>query len=292
MTPSFDPALDLSRLAAPKPGGAASYVVEADDRTFEALLAKSLQHPLVIEFYSPRANAQQLSDDLAALANAAAGKWLLVRVNVDAARAIAQALQIQAVPLVIGALQGQLMPLFQGTRDRAEVQEVIGQLIQAAVANGIVGQAQPVGTAEQPEEAAGPDPRFAPADAAMEAGDYAGAVAEFDKLLAERPNDAEASAGRAGARLLVRLGDKDPAAVVARAQAHPHDVDAQLDAADVELAEGDPDAAFGRLLDVVRASSGADRDKARLRLLELFEALGASDPAVVKARRALTTALF
>lgn len=32
----------------------------------------SMQYPIVVELYSPRANAQALSDDLIALANAAA----------------------------------------------------------------------------------------------------------------------------------------------------------------------------------------------------------------------------
>ncbi len=290
--PSFDSrAMDLSGLAAKAP--AASYVVEADERSFENVLTLSMRHPVVLEFYSPRANAQQLSDDLAALANAAEGRWLLVRVNVDAALRIAQALGIQAVPMVAGALSGQLMPLFQGTRDRAEASAFIDQLLQAAVANGVVGKAQPVaGAAPADAEAAAPDARFAAADAAMEAGDYALAVEEFDKILKATPGDAEAAAGKAGAELLVRVTAQDPDAVVARAKAHPEDVDAQLDAADLEVAGGAPEAAFARLVDVVRNTSGADREKARVRLLALFETIGASDPAVVKARRDLMSALF
>ena len=67
-----------------------------------------MRHPVVIEFYSPRANADALSADLKSLANAAAGRWLLVRLNVDAAPRIAQALGIQAVPMVVGVLSGQL----------------------------------------------------------------------------------------------------------------------------------------------------------------------------------------
>jgi putative thioredoxin len=290
--PSFDSAMDLSGLAA-KASAASSYVVEADERSFENVLTLSMRHPVVLEFYSPRANAQSLSDDLAALANAAGGRWLLVRINVDAAPRIAQALGIQAVPMVAGALSGQLMPLFQGTRERAETSEFIDQLLQAAVANGVVGKAQPVaGAAPADAEEAAPDTRFAEADAAMEAGDYALAVEEFDKVLKAAPGDAEAAAGKAGAELLVRISSQDPDAVVARAQAHPEDVDAQLDAADLEVAGGAPESAFARLVEVVRNTAGADREKARVRLLALFETIGASDPAVVKARRDLMSALF
>lgn len=293
MAPSFDSALDLSGLAAAakRPAGA-SYVVEADERSFENVLNLSMRHPVVVEFYSPRANAQALSDELTAEANAAGGKWLLVRLNVDAAPQVAQALGIQGVPMVVGALAGQLLPLFQGTRDSAEVKAAVSQLLQAAVANGIVGTAEPVAAAPDAAGAAAADARFAGADAAMEAGDYALAVAEFDKILAATPGDAEAAAGKAGAELLVRLGSSDPDLVVARAKAHPEDVEAQLAAADIEVAGGAPEAAFARLIDVVRRSSGADRDAARVRLLALFETIGANDPAVLKARRDLMAALF
>ncbi len=294
MSPSFDSAMDLSALAPKKAEPGASYVVEADDQTFENVLNLSVRHPVVVEFYSPRANAQQLSDDLAQLADAAGGKYLLVRVNVDAARGIAQALGIQAVPMVVGALGGQLVPLFQGTRPRQEVAAVIDELLKAALANGVVGKAQPTapasGTAASEAEAAH-DPRFDAADAAMEAGDYAGAAAEFEKILAQTPGDAEALAGKSGAELLVRAGDLDPRAVAARLQADPGDAAVQLQAADLEFMDGRPEAAFARLIEVVRAQ-GPGRDDARVRLLSLFEALGPTDPAVLKARRDLTSALF
>jgi len=286
-------AMDLSGLAAAaKTPAGASYVVEADEKTFENVLNLSMRHPVVIEFYSPRANADALSADLKSLANAAAGRWLLVRLNVDAAPRIAQALGIQAVPMVVGVLSGQLMPLFQGTRERSEVSALIDQLIQAAVANGVVAKAQPVAAGAEAEAPLDPDVRFAAADAAMEAGDYALAVAEFDKILTATPGDSEAAAGKAGAELLVRLGDADPNLVIARATAHPDDVDAQLAAADMEVAGGVPEAAFARLIGVVRATSGADRDKARVRLLALFETIGSSDPMVLKARRDLMSALY
>lgn len=286
--PSDSQAFDLSALKKDAPAAGASYVVEVDDTTFEAMLSKSTQHPIIVEFYSPRANAQQLSDDLAALANAAAGKYLLARVNVDQARVVAQALGIQAVPMVVGVLGGQMAPLFQGTRSKADAEAVINQLMQAAVANGVVGRAKPVEVTESGEPA--PDPRFAAADAALAAGDFAKAEAEFDTILAATPNDAEALSGRAQVRLLRRLqAVPDPAAVVTNAG---EDVDSQLLLADLEVGSRQVEAGFERLVNQVRLTAGADRDRVRARLLELFEAVGASDPAVLKARRDLMSALF
>ncbi|WP_232547759.1 tetratricopeptide repeat protein [Propioniciclava soli] len=285
-------AMDLSALkpAPPAPAGA-TYVTTADDRTFESVLGLSMKHPLVVEFTSPRANAQALSDVLDTLANEAGGAYLLVRVDVDAATGIAQALGIQAVPMVVGVVGGQLAPLFQGTADAADAKAAIDQLLQVAAANGLTGHAQPLAPAAG-EETAGPDPRFEAADAKLAAGDFAGAVAEFDRLLAANPADAEASAGRAQARLLVRIQEVDAAGVVERLNADPNDVEAALAVADLEVANGDVAAAFGRLIELVRASTGEQRDTVRTRLLELFETVGGTDPAVLKARRDLTSALF
>lgn len=287
-------AMDLSGIAAaakapPVPPGA-SFVVEVDERNFESVMQLSTRHPIVVELYSPRANAQALSDDLIALANAAAGAYLLARVNVDVAAGIAQAFQVQAVPSVIGVVAGQLAPLFQGTRDKAEAETMIAQLLQVAASNGLVGRAEPIaGGAGESDEA---DPRFADADAALERGDFAAAVVEYDKLLAQYPNDAEAKAGRAQVALLARSSGGDPATVLARAAADPTDVDAQLAAADLELLSGQPELAFKRLIGLIRETAGAQRDTVRVRVLELFEVVGNADPAVLKARRDLMSALF
>ncbi len=284
--------MDLSGIAAaakaPPPPVGASYVLELDEASFESVIQLSVKHPVVIELYSPRAKAESLSRALAELVNEAAGKYLLARVNVDTAPQIAAAFGVQAVPTVIAVVGGQLAPLFQGTREKAEVAVVMGQLLQAAVGAGVVGRADPVSISAD----AGPDPRFAAADAALERGDFAAAVAEFDTILARTPNDPEAKAGRAQAALLVRIGGIQPASVLARAAADPDDVAAQTAAADVELAGGNPEAAFARLIEAIRRTTGAEREALRVRVLELFETVGPTDPVVLSARRGLMSALF
>lgn len=287
-------AMDLSGIAAaakapPVPAGA-SFVIDVDERNFEAVMQLSTRHPIVVELYSPRANAQALSDDLIQLANAAAGAYLLARVNVDEAGQIAQALGVQAVPTVIGVVAGQLAPLFQGTKPKPEVEAVIEQLLQVAAQNGLVGRADPVaGGAGESDE---PDPRFAAADAALDRGDFAAAVVEYDKLLAQNPNDPEAKAGRAQVALLARSASGDPAAVLTRAANEPESMEAQLAAADLEILSGQPDLAFERLIGLVRETTGTERDTVRVRLLELFEVVGNAEPSVLKARRDLMSALF
>jgi putative thioredoxin len=299
-------AVDLSQLAqqakqsapasplAPRTAGA-SYVIEVTEQTFEAeTIRKSVKHPVVVELYSPRVGTgQQLSDALIEIANASDGKFLLARLNVDTAPGIVQALGLQAVPTVIALINGQLAPLFQGVLPKDQVQATVDQLLKAAVANGMAGRAEPVGseapaTAEPEPEA---DPRFDAADAAMQRGDFAAARDEFDKLLAANPNDAEAQAGKAQAGLFARATLLDPMSTRAAAE-DSNDMDVQLAAADIEMITGEPEAAFARLLGLIKRLSGEQRNQARVRLLELFETLGNADERVLKARRDLMTALF
>ena len=58
------------------------------------------------------------------------------------------------------------------------------------------------------------------------------------------------------------------------------------------MISGQAEAAFARLIGLVKRLSGDDRNQVRVRLLELFETLGNTDERVLKARRDLMTALF
>lgn len=285
-------AVDLSSLAqgAPAGGGYVTTLTEAD---FQEVAQRSVQHPVIVEFYSPRDPAgQAVSDALTEIINAGAGRFLLGRVDVDAEPRLAQALGVQAVPTVVALIGGQMAPLFQGTKSREEIAAVLDQIAQMAVANGMTGRAQPV-TGVAPADGAPPaNPRFEKADAALESGDFARAVEEFDVLLAETPNDPEALAGRAQAALLARSMTFDALAIVSRAEESPDDVDAQLDAADLEIINGRSAEALDRLLGLAAEATPEDRDRIRVRLLELFEIIGRTDPVVLKARRRLATVLF
>ena len=167
--------------------------------------------------------------------------------------------------------------------------------MQQLTTQGITGRHQPRHGAPAVEGEDGEeqlDPRYAPAQDALAANDFAGAVAEYEKLLKANPADAEAAAGLAMARLLERTDGASPAEVRAAADAAPDDVAAQTLAADVDLLEGDLDAAFGRLVELVRRSAGDERNAAREHLLGLFNAVGNEDPRVLKGRQALASALF
>lgn len=287
-------AVDLSSLsqAAAAPTGGA-YVVPLTEAEFQAVAGQSTKYPVIVEFYSTRDTAgATVSSALSELVNAAGGRFLLGRVDVDAQPRLAQALGIQAVPTVVALIAGQLAPLFQGTKSREEISPLLDQVAQLAVANGITGRAQPVAAGDSEGTVAPTNPRFAKADAALEAGDFTKAVEEFDALLKETPGDAEALAGRAQAALLVRSASFDPQAIVAKAAAEPTNAEAQLDAADLEVINGRFEEAFDRLLGLAAEVPAEGRDPIRVRLLELFEVAGRAEPVVLKARRRLASVLF
>jgi putative thioredoxin len=303
----FRNAVDLSNLnptGAPTSatgGGAAqvSYVRNVGEADFNEVAARSVQYPVVVLLTMPSApETHALDETMIRLTNAAGGRWLLARVDVSQSPRLASALGVQAVPTVIALIGGQAAPLFQGTQDAAQVQAVLDQVVQLAVASGIAGRAQPVpggpvvAGAEAEEADPRNDPRFNAADEAIARGDFEAALAEFEKLLAANPKDQLAASGKAQVGLLIRTQGLDAAKTIAAADADPKNVDAVLAAADIEVLNDLPETAFARLIELVRLTSDDQRTAARTRLLELFATQDAASPVVSKARRDLTATLF
>ncbi|UJP41651.1 tetratricopeptide repeat protein [Cellulomonas palmilytica] len=293
-------AVDLSSLAKPtpppgSPGGLptpGAYVVDVDEASFPELVRQSTQYPVLVVLWATWSEAsQQVVADLGALADEDAGRWLLARVDLDANPQIAQAFGAQSAPMVAAVLAGQPVPLFQGPAPREQIRPVVDQVLQAAQANGLTGT---VTAREVPQEA--PEPELPPlhqkAYYAIERDDLETATAAYEQALRENPRDHDARAGLAQVGLLARTRDADLAAVRTAAADRPTDVDAQLAVADLDVLGGKVVDAFDRLVDLLRATAGDDRERVRVRLVELFEVVGGEDPRVVAARRAMASALY
>ncbi len=300
-------AVDLSALqgaaAASGPGatgagGGAPYAVRVDEQNFQELLETSTQAPVLLAFESPGRAPQsvQLADDMETLSTEFEGRFLLGRVDIDAVPQIAQAMQIPSVPLVVLVAQGRPMPLFQQAASLEDLRQALNQVFQQLTASGFTGRHQPraAGGAdeegEEGEEQA--DPRYAAAEEALARNDIDTAVTEYQKLLDANPADAEAAAGLAMAKVLQRTQGTDLNQARAAAAANPDDVEAQALVADLDLLGGHVDDAFNRLIELVRRTTGAERDAARTHLVELFGAVGNADARVQRARRDLASALF
>lgn len=281
--------------AAGADGGSAEFIIDVTEASFQTeVLERSLTVPVVVDLWATWCGpCKQLSPVLERLAAAGNGSWVLAKVDIDANPRIAQAFGVQSVPMVVAVVGGQPVDAFNGAQPEPQVRQWISALLDALrdrmpaireAEGGAEGAAaEPV---EPPE-----DPRFVAAEDALERGDFDAAEAAYQEILAVEPANEQAKAALAQVRFMVRAEQVDPSAT-ARADAAPDDVDAQLAAADTEVAGNDVDAAFRRLVATVARTAGEDQDRVREHLVGLFELFPADDPRVTAARRALARALF
>ncbi|HEY9310017.1 MAG TPA: tetratricopeptide repeat protein [Microbacterium sp.] len=271
-----------------------SLVLDVTDETFPQVLELSRTVPVVVDLWAEWCGpCKQLSPILEKVVLELGGRLVLAKVDVDANPQLSQAFRAQSIPMVVALVAGQPVQMFTGAVPEQQVREVFAQLLQLAAQNGVTGTVAVDGEAPQeaPEEPALP-PLHAEAFEAIEEGDYARAVTAYEKALAENPRDAEARAGLGQVQLLLRVQGVDLQAARAAAASAPQDIPAQLTVADLDLAGGHVEDAFGRLLDLFAQLPADERTPVRERLLELFALVGDGDARVLAARGRLASLLF
>lgn len=274
-----------------QPTGNSTAVIDVTDATFNVeVVDRSRTVPVLVDFWADWCQpCKQLGPILEKLANEAAGRWVLAKVDVDANPALGQQLArmgVQGIPFVAAVVSGQMLPVLNGAAPEPQVRQVLDQLFAALSEQGLMpeGAEPPQTTAEVT------DPLKQEAEAALRRGDLDAAAKAFEELSDSQPNYAHS--GLAMVALQRRIMSYDPAAVRKDAAERPGDAAAQAKVADLEFAEGRIEEAFDRLVGTVRRTSDAERETARQHLLQLFDVLPPDDPRVGKARRKLASALF
>jgi putative thioredoxin len=268
------------------------FIIDVTEDTFNNDVAlRSRTTPVIVDLWAEWCGpCKQLSPVLEKLAQEAAGAWVLAKVDVDANPRLAQAFQAQSIPMVVAIIGGQMVDAFLGAMPEAQVRQWLTQVLSVAEQLGV--EPAPGNGEEQAETADNLPPALSAARDAMEAGDLDGAARALEKALADFPADGLAKSWLAQVNLMRRVSSYDPVTVTREAAARPDDIEAQLRVADFEMASGDAEQAFDRILAVIRRTSGDERNTARLHLLDLFEVLAPDDERLKKARTQLTLLLF
>ncbi|GAB46992.1 tetratricopeptide repeat protein [Mobilicoccus pelagius] len=288
-------AVDLSSLGqgpkndsgAPAPGGIR---VDADEASFQELMLGTQDvAALVVVWSASHPETEAAVTNAVAAAERLQGRLRVIAADADAHPRIAQAFQVQQLPFTLGVIAAQPVPLSPGVIPVDQLLPALEQLLQVAKENGVTGRVAVDGTEAEPEPLS---PEHQAAYDAIENGDFHAASEAYRAALKKNPKDADATAGLAQVSLMERTQGADLAAARTAAAENPDDIDAQLAVADLDVLGGHVEDAFVRLVDLVRRTTEDDREKVRRRLVELFEVVGAQDERVVKARRALMSALF
>ena len=281
----FGNAFDLSTLKKPTADQLPTVgVAVTQENLVSEFVTKSKEKVVVLLAWSARSTqSKEILETLGKLEKADNNAWLLGTVDVDSQPQVAQALQIKSVPVAVAIIAEQLLPLFESVPPTDQVRLVINKLLELASQKG-VGSA-PEGPTEIPME-----PEEEAAYAAMEKGDYKAAKQSYEAWLKRKPNEQVAVVGLSQVNLMLRIEGLDP--VLTLKNAKDDDLTSQLMCADIQVASGDYEAAFDRLLKVIKTMAGDDRDKAKNHLISLFNLVDPADPRLIKARAALASALF
>ena len=282
---NFGNAFDLSTLKKPTADQLPTVgIAVTQENLVSEFVTKSKEKVVVLLAWSARSTqSKEILDTLGKLEKADNNTWLLGTVDVDSQPQVAQALQIKSVPVAIAIIAEQLLPLFESVPPADQVRLVINKLLELASQKG-VGSA-PEGATEIPME-----PEEEAAYAAMEKGDYKAAKLSYEAWLKRKPNEQVAVVGLSQVNLMLRIEGLDP--VLTLKNAKDDDLTSQLMCADIQVASGDYEAAFDRLLKVIKSKTGDERDKVKAHLISLFNLVDPTDPRLIKARAALASALF
>ena len=286
-------------------GNASPFIHETTAESFEQdVMVRSQDLPIVLDFWAPWCDpCRQLTPLLEKLVVEDAGRWLLVKINIDDCQELAQAFGVESIPLLVAFLDGQPVDSAPGVQTEEQLREWLARFVPShasvLVADGDALEAtEPAQAAAKYREALVLEPdnsevKIRLARVAMTLDDTAGAAALVGELEERGFLEPEAQALKdqldvtSSASLSGGVDEARKAALES-----PGDEDLQLKLAEALAAERQFEEAFEVCLGIV----GRDRDgrgqDARDALVTFFGMPTANPELVSTARRRLATLLY
>jgi putative thioredoxin len=241
---------------------------------------------------------------------------MLVKVDVDANKAIAAQFRVQSIPTVYAVFQGQLVADMTPARTKGALVKMLDAILKQLPIEG-----------ETQSLEAEIEPLIAMGEEALQVEDVERAAAIFAEIVDMAPENPIAIAGLArslvaggrideAADLLSAISveiEKDPAiarahsalalardakpvddlsGLAAEVAANPDDMEKRFELAGGLMAAGDRDGAADHLLAMIATDREWNDGAAKAQLLKLFDVVGVMDPWVSATRRRLSAVLF
>jgi putative thioredoxin len=285
-------------------------VKDTTTQTFvKDVIEESKRQPVLVDFWAPWCGpCKQLTPVLEKAVKSAKGKVKLVKMNIDEHPAIPGQMGIQSIPAVIAFVNGQPADGFMGALPESQVIAFLERLTK----DRIGGEAKDLQKV---------------ADAALAAGDAAGAADMYAQILAEdaanlpalgglarcyvesgaleqarqtlamvpeaKRNDAAVAAARAALELAEQAKTLGPLAELEqKVAANPLDHQARFDLALALNGKGRRHDALEQLVAIVKRDRKWNDDGARKQLVQFFDAWGPTDEATIEGRKRLSSILF
>jgi putative thioredoxin len=276
-------------------------VYDVTEQSFEQeVIERSRSVPVVVDFWAPWCGpCRMLGPMLESLVRSYDGRIELAKLNTDEAPNLAYRYRIDAIPAVKGFRDGEVVDEFSGALPEPQVRAFLQRLLPSEadhLAERAARQAyggDPAGAEASYRQALDLDP--AHRSSVLGLARLLLAREETDEaleLLRKVPGDSEASRLLAEIAFSQAAQGADAAALRARLQNDPRDVDALYRLAMVEAARGEYEPALQRLLEVVRLDRSYGDDAGRRGMLDIFTLLSDAHPLTQTYRRQLSYVLF